>query len=380
MRTHRIEIAVPYRATVVPRGARAPREVVYRAPLVIDLPVVSPGDMSLAVSCTDVPRRYVTDDVACDYLGYGGSLWLPMRDFDEPDLLLRVETALHRLSIGAEDLEDGEVNPFTHVGPRPVSKAAFLRSRSIDDVLLREHVEDDRSACLASAVELASDLMLCEDGRVLRRSPGPFFGIADGKTVDVTACRFSLPTVLRHPFGAARLAEAVECFATMVPDRPPVVVGKVEIHEPDCVPDLDAIVSARLATPRYWARMFRSFTGDEPSGHRVAADAAIAAGALIRGLDPDYHVGRESNPDPQGVRSPTASQLVEAVELTRAFAENNMFAADGPVSPSVMSSVRDLWRETMEPHLIRWDVFERDRLPVLDAAPDLEAPGFGAAP
>lgn len=148
MRTARVEISVPYRALVIPRGARVAREVVYRAPLVVDVPVVAPGDLSVAASCSDIPARYTNDVPRCDYLGHDGAdnLWLPMVDYDDPDLLLRVETAMRRLAVGSEELEDGEPNPFALAGRRPVSKKDFLRARSIDDVLLREHVEDDRPA------------------------------------------------------------------------------------------------------------------------------------------------------------------------------------------------------------------------------------------
>ena len=384
MRSARVEISVPYRALVVPRGARVAREVVYRAPLVVDVPVVAPGDLSVAVSCTDIPARYVNDLPRRDYLGHEAvdGLWLPMSDYDDPDLMLRVETAMRRLAIGSEELEDGEPNPFAIVGPRPTSRMDFLRARSIDEVFLREHVEDERQTCLASAATLASDLMFCDDGRVFRRSPGPFYGSFEGKTVDLVATRFSLPKGLQHPFGAARLAEAVECFAMMVPDRRPVTKGTVEIHQPERMPDLDALLTARLATPRYWAKMFRAAVEGEAAEHRVAAEAAIAAGARIRGLDPDFHVSGSSDVDPsaEGIRLPGPRELVDAVELSRAFAENHMFAAASPVSMAVLTSMRELWRQTMEPQLMRWYVFERDRLQVLDAAPDLEAPGFGAAP
>jgi hypothetical protein len=384
MRSARVELSVPYRAVVVPRGARVAREVVYRASLVVDVPVVARADLSVAASCTDIPARYTNDVPRCEYLGHdeADGLWLPMADYDDPDLVLRVETAMRRLAVGSEELEDGEPNPFALVGHRPISKMNFLRARSIDDVILREHVEDDRTASLASAAALASDLMFCDDGRVLRRSPGPFYGSFEGRTVDLVATRFSLPKGLQHPFGAARLAEAVECFAMMVPDRRPETRGTVEIHRPEQMPDLDALLTARLATPRYWAKMFRAAVEGEAVEHRVAAEAAIAAGARIRGLDPDFHASGSSDVDPSaaGFALPGARDLVDAVELSRAFAENHLFSAASPVSAAVLTSLRDLWSQTMEPQLTRWDVFERDRLPVAEAAPELEAPGFGAAP
>jgi hypothetical protein len=360
------------------------REVVYRAPLVVDVPVAARGDLAVAASCTDIPARYTNDVPRCDYLGRDGAdgLWLPMVDYDDPDLLLRVETAMRRLAVGSEELEDGEPNPFALVGRRPISRMDFLRARSIDDALLREHVEDDRPAALASAAALASDLMFCDDGRVLRRSPGPFYGSFEGRTVDLVATRFALPKGLKHPFGAQRLAEAVECFQMMVPDRPPSTRGTVEIHRPESMPDLDALLAARMATPRYWAKLFRSAVEGEAAEHRVAAESAIAAGARIRGLDPDFHASGSSDIDPTaaGIRPPAPNDLVDAVETTRAFAENHLFASDSPVSAAVLSSLRDLWRQTMEPQITRWDVFERDRLPVAEVAPDLDRPAPGAAP
>lgn len=384
MRSARIEISVPYRALVVPRGARTAREVVYRAPLVVDVPVVAPGDLSVAASCTDIPARYTNDVPRLDYLGHDASdgLWLPMNDYDDPDLMLRVETAMRRLAIGSEELEDGEPNPFALVGQRPISKRDFLRAKSIDEVLLREHVGDERQTCLAAASALASDLMFCDDGRVLRRSPGPFYGSFEGRTVDLVATRFSLPKGLQHPFGAARLAEAVECFAMMVPNRRPATYGSVDIHRPELMPDLDALLTARLATPRYWAKMFRVAVEGEAVEHRAAAEAAVAAGARIRGLDPDFHASGSTDVDPNaaGFALPGAVELVDAVELSRAFAENHLFAADSPASAPVLSSLHELWRQTIEPQLTRWDVFERDRLPVAEVAPELDAPGFGAAP
>lgn len=224
--------------------------------------------------------------------------------------------------------------------------------------------------------------MFCDDGRVLRRSPGPFYGSFEGRTVDLVATRFSLPKGLRHPFGALRLAEAVECFAMMVPDRPPETRGTVEIHRPELMPDLDALLTARLATPRYWAKMFRAAVEGEAVEHRVAAEAAVAAGARIRGLDPDFHASGSSDVDPSvaGIRTPAAIDLVDAVESSRAFAEDHLFSAASPVSAPVLTSLRDLWRQTMEPQLVRWDVFERDRLPVAEVVPDLDRSGPGATP
>lgn len=380
MRTERVSIAVPYRANVVPRGARGLREVVYRATLPIDLPVVAAGDLPVAVSCRDVPARYVTDRPTCDYFGWQGGLWLPLHDYDDPHLLLRAEKALRRLADGAAEFEDGETNPFAHVGPRPVSTAAFLQARPVEDVLLREHVGDDRDTCLAHAARLGSDLLLCEDGRVLRRSCGPFFATFDGKTIDLVASRHEPPGGAHHPFGPARLPEAVECFAMLAPGRPALVRGAVEIHDPACVPDLDALTTARGVAARYWARIFGLVSEGADAAHRIAAEAAIAAAARLRGLDPQYFVDHERSPTPEGIEPPGPQEILDAVELMRGFAEDRMFAADTPVSPATLDSFRGLWEQTVQPHLTRWHVFERDRLPVSEAAPDLDAPLFEAAP
>lgn len=380
MKTERVPIAVPYRANVVPRGARVPREVVYRATLPVDLPVVAARDLPVAVSCRDIPARYITDQPTCDYFGWQGGLWLPLHDYDDPHLLLQAEKALRRLTDGTEEFEDGETNPFAHVGPRPVSKDAFLRARPLEDVLLREHLGDDRDTCLAHAARLASDLLLCEDGRVLRRSCGPFFATFDGKTIDLVASRHEPPGGGHHPFGPARLAEAVECFSMLAPDRPAKVQGAVEIHDPACVPDLDALATARGVATRYWARIFGVVSDGAEAGHRVAAEAAIAAAARLRGFDPHYFVDRERSPTPEGIETPGPQEVLDAVDLMRGFAEDRMFAVDTPVSPATLESVRNLWEQTVQPSLTRWHVFERDRLPVSEAAPDLDAPFFGGAP
>lgn len=380
MRTERVSIAVPYRANVVPRGARSPREVVYRTTLPVDLPVVAPGDLPVAVICRNIPARYVTDRPICEYLGWGGSLWLPMHDHDDPDLLLRTGTALRRLEDGSEDLEDGETNPFAHVGPRPVSMDAFLRARPIEDVLVKEHLADDRQTSLAHAARLASDLLLCGDGRVLRRSCGPFFASFDDRTIDLAASRFAPPGGAHHPFGPGRLAEAVECFSMLAPGRTAKVRGEVAIHDPACVPDLDALATARGVSARYWARIFDVVSDGADTDHRVAAEAAIAAAAKLRGFDRHYFVDRECSPTPQGMEMPGPQEILDAVETMRGFAEDHMFAADSPASPATLGSLRHLWERTVQPMLARWDVFERDRLPIADTPPELGLPTIGAAP
>ncbi|MDE4914053.1 hypothetical protein PQI07_25615 [Methylobacterium sp. 092160098-2] len=378
MNTHRLSIRVPYTAMVVPHGARVVRPMVFRTDVPVDLRVVPAGDLPVAVSCRDMVPLYQNDSDRLDYVGNDGRLWLPIFDDEEWDGILRVETALDQLARGHGTL-GWNANPFAAVGAKPVRPQKFAAAVPIEDVVLRAHEGDDRNEVAAAVGRLANDLILCEDGRVLRASPGPFWVERNGSCIDLMATGARLPDEHSHPFGVGRLETAAEFLKVEFPKRPWEVRGRAVIEDPGCLPDLDGLLTARSIVRQTWGRSMQGVLDLVPPEARACGEKAIAAAAVLHAMTPGTFVGEARGPAREGAPPATPEQIVAAVDEVRSFLEDHVFPDPSPRLKPAVDVWRRLYEQQSEPAIRRWDVYERDRLPVAERAPDLGAPAPGAA-
>jgi hypothetical protein len=379
VRTHRVAIQVPYTAMVVPRGARTVRPMVFRTEIPVDLRVVPAGELPVAVSCREMVPSYQNDPVWLDYRGNDGRLWLPIADDGPRDGILRVETALDQLARGGAVL-GWSANPFGAVGAKPVHPRKFAAAVPIEDVVLRAHEGDDRDEVAAAAARLAGDLILCEDGRVLRASPGPFWVERNGSCIDLVASEFRIRDDHSHPFGVARLETATEFLKSEMPNRPWEVRGRAVVQDPSCLPDLDALLTARSIARKNWGGTMNVALDKVTPAGREAGERAIAAAALLHGMTPETFVSELRGPGREGAPPVTPEQIVTTVEAVRTFIEDHVFPDPEPTLKPAVDLWRQLYRQVSEPSIRRWDLYERDRLTVEDLPPDLDLPAFGAAP
>ena len=90
---HRLAVAVPYRATVVPKGARLPRTEAFRAYVPVEFEVVA--DPDVAVVCRN---RF---DRSSTYHGHAGTLWHALTSgWQEGSAPMKAEEALEWVGLG----------------------------------------------------------------------------------------------------------------------------------------------------------------------------------------------------------------------------------------------------------------------------------------
>lgn len=366
--TVRVRIAVPFRASVVPRGARLPREIVYAADAAADIRVADAGDIPLAIR-VDLPNGPRQRAVRVDYFGHDGDLWLPVHIRDMGDSCYTPDRAMRAMAAGTSHFGNDE-NPFLRVGCREITAEAFAAATAIEDALLRAVVSDDRAACTARAVRVAQDILFTEDGRVFRRSPGPFHAMgAQGFFAHVT--RFDpLPSYMAHiMFAPDRLEDAVDYGMRTLPRHraaPPSICSGMQILEEGFGRNLDALNVARAIAPQKLGCTFGlAEIGLDTDGKAVAA-RAIAGVAELHGIGtgdlPRKYYDREIQP--AGVPIPSDQRIVEAVDLIRMFDREY---ARKRIHGDVVEN---------NPAILRWDEFEAPRLGLEPPAPDL----FPAAP
>lgn len=362
----RIRLRVPFSASVFVRGAKRARDVVCLVETAADLPVLRPEDLPTAVIATAVDGEGF---VETRYAGFRGDLWLPMSTGGAP---VGAEQALAGLASGHSTLAAGLVNPFHGAGLRPYGSAQAACAVPLEELVVRRVETDDRDAVLARAARLADDLLLCTDGTIWRRSVGPFLHARPDGPVAVVAGGHDLPAGSGAHFGARRLAEALDFAAAEHGVAADGIAGAVEILDADHIPDHDALVAARAAADIEAGGWIRLAMLLAPRGQVEAGHAALVAAAAIHGL-PVHAFGQRQGGFrlPQGTPDPGPEALVAAVDAVRGF-----FA---DVSTSSGSEGRRgsnlMWREHFETRkgaaCRRFDVYERDRLPSVEAAPDL---------
>ncbi|MGU3404836.1 hypothetical protein [Methylobacterium brachiatum] len=371
----RIRVAVPHHATVTPRGARRPREMLFAAELAADIRVVAPQDIQPAVRVENA-RTAQGPHRRLDYYGYDDDLWLPLSARGYADLCLTPERAMVSLAGGTAHL-GGHPNPFLSVGCRPVEAAAFADAVAIENALLRSIAADDRETCLARASRLAADLLFTEDGMVFRRSTGPFHCMRVDGPVAV-ARHFDPPESHEAHvlFAPERLAEAIEFGIRRNPDWARTArhaASGMEILHHGFAKDRDALNVARAVASQKLGCVFGlAMIGLDEDG-RDAGRHAVDAIARLHGIGaddlPKKYYDREIRPP--GVSVPSESEIVEAVETIRSF--DRSFARSRVVGDDVEHA----------PATRRWAEFELPRIetgpPDLDPVlPTLVAQGAAA--
>lgn len=361
--TVRVRIAVPFRANVVPRGARLPREVVYAADAVADIRVVAARDVPLAIR-VDLPDGPRQRRQRVDYHGHDGDLWLPLHIRNMGDSCLTPDRAMRTMAAGTSHLGNDE-NPFLSVGPREIAAEFFADATAIGDALLRQVVTDDHAVCLARAARVAQDILFTEDGRVYRRSPGPFHCMAvDGPFTAVT--RFDPPpSYMAHAlFSPGRLQEAIDFGLRTLPrcmtpadDASP----GMDVLEEGFVRDRDPLFVARAIAPQKLACTFGLAAVGLDAGGQAAAARAIGAVAELHGIGVEDLPQKYYDPEvrPAGVSIPSVERVVEAVELIRHF---DLAYARRRIAGDAVEN---------NPAILRWDEFEAPRLGLDAPAPDL---------
>lgn len=360
----RIRVAVPHRATVTPRGARRPREVIYATELAADIRVVAAQDIQPAVRVQNA-REPHGGHRRLDYYGHDADLWLPLCALGYIDLCLTPERAMASLAGGTAHL-GGHPNPFLSVGCRPVEAAAFADAVAIENALLRSIAADDRETCLARASRLAADLLFTEDGMVFRRSTGPFHCMRSDGPVAVSR-HFDPPESHEAHvlFAPDRLAEAIEFGIRRNPDWARTTrhaASGMEVLHHGFTKDRDALNVARAVASQKLAGVFGLAIIGLGEDGRDAGRRAVDAIARLHGIGadnlPKKYYDREIRPP--GVPVPSESEIVEAVETIRSF--DRSFARSRVVGDDV----------EFAPATRRWAEFELPRIE--PGPPDLDPP------
>lgn len=370
MNAHRLSIDVPYVASVVPKGARNPRDVVFRERVVLDLRVVPARDLPEAAHARDLPgsgRREAT------WFGNDRDLWQPLRDErDARDLA--ADQALAALASGASRM-GWHRNPFLQTGRTPIRADRFPKAEPYDPKAVRQFLHDERARTLANVARLAADFLLCEDGRILRRSTGPWWRVTSNDGIVLKNGGFELPgSSVHQAFGGLRLEDARRYRGIRHPDCPGQTSGSLEILDPASFPDLDARETALLIADPVYAGWFRD-SGRELGGEAdVAARLLVGRMAELRGCDETaFLMDRAGMPWPQGVEPPSVLELAAVVADMRAYFDTFMgdFRKGHPLVEH--RTCRQRFEQAMAGCLARWDLMEVPRLPDTDVAPELPA-------
>ncbi len=363
---HRLAVAVPYRATVVLKGARIPRTETFRAYVPVEFEVVA--DPDVAVVCRN---RF---DRSSTYHGHAGTLWHALTcGWQEGSAPMKAEEALRRMSAGLGfDDAGGAANPFLQLRPKPMGPLDFRMARTIEETAIRSFHGDDLAEVSAAARRLAAEMILTRDGRIMRRSPGPFWGCHVAGRLEPMPATFGLPTAKPDHFACNRLAEAKEFQRG---ERPGFVSvqGEIEILAPECVPDRDAEVAARAVCQRGFAPWFAHVGPLASPSVAELAQRAAAGFERIHGMPREILAEEASRqwPTPAGAVPPTFAEIVDAVESLRLFASEMPGPIDDPEVEAVCANWRSVFQDLAGRALRRYDDFERDRLPDPEGVPEL---------
>jgi hypothetical protein len=389
----RTVVRVPYRAEVLRRGAKNPKTMTFLADLAVGLRVLPSESFGTAVIAT-----VQAEDGAKEtrYAGFEGDLWLPLVRDGKP---VPAEIVLRQFATGSALLDHGIGNPFHQTGMAAHSRDAAAGAVPIEEALVREIRSTDREEVLGRAARLAKDFVLAMDGTVWRRSVGPFHLARPNETVAVVAATHDLPagrgadwslgpcaagsrpSLQGAYFGAGRSAEALEHAAAEYFVRDGAVIGSIEILEPGFLPDHDALIAARAVTDAECAGMIRRSTLLAPDHLVVAGRAALATAARIHDLPVEAYGQRIGGARaPAGSQRPDAESLVAAVDAVRGFFADDLSATGIPSRQAMNQDWRAFFEEKRGDECRRFDVYERDRLAVDEAAPDLGLHAEGPRP
>lgn len=369
---HRVPIAIPYVASIVPKGGRRPRDQFFRTTATVEIEVVRTPPV--AVICRDGNDRI-------QYRGHAGSLWLPLDLFEQPDdAPLGADDAFRAMAeglrLGSREHVD---NPFLRLCREPISPVVFRGLGTLEDRLLRSVESDERAEMAAAASRVAEDFLLTTDGTLLRRSPGPFWAATGVDRIELMAYVFDLPPGRSDHFAFHRREEAVE-FGTDVGTGELVVRGDIEIIDPDCVPDHDAETTARAIFRREVLPWFDTVMPIASSDVTELGERSMKAFERIHGLPFAFmkDMGRHM-PTPAGVVPPTPMEIAQGVEALRAFVREMPRGRSDREFDRTCAGWRSVFEGMTGLAVRRYDRHERHRLPDPEGIPDLSMP-WNAAP
>ncbi|MDE4914057.1 hypothetical protein PQI07_25635 [Methylobacterium sp. 092160098-2] len=366
MSIERIRVPIPHVAHVVPRGARNPRPICFRTETVVGIRTAAASDLVIAV----VTGGETGGNRRREYLGYDGALWLPC--VAGSGMPVDGATILGAIGEGVTFFA-GMQNPFLLVGP-DLRIRDLAQARSIDSMALRQIVEDDREDRIARAARVADDFLLVDDGRILRRSVGPFWRCGEGINPFIASPEWELPTMNATYFAITRDLEVAEFAASEWGMN---ISGDfLELREPGFVPDHDGQVAARAIVSFQVIQWLTQLSGG-PSADDEDVLATLRAAGKLYGRD--HSVLSKGLRDYQtcpGKPPVAAEDLVTAVEGVRAFFGGG-FKHRNSAHRDAFEIVRNLFEKSYGPALGRWDVYERERLDVAEAAPDLPPADLG---
>jgi hypothetical protein len=369
MSVERILAAVPYVGTVVPRGARKPRDVCFRAEAALEVRTAAASDLEIAVRTGGEPdgmnRRR-------EYIGYDRALWLPV--LDDLGRPMTATAALGAIAAGGPRL-GAQPNPFGRIG-RTLRVADFEAAAPLEEMPLRRLDTEDRVDVLARAARVAADLLLVDDGRILRRSVGPFWKMAENVAPYVVNPEFSLPTTGGILFGVLREDDAAE-FADAEWGLA-VSNDFLEIGDRRFIEDRDALIAARAIANFRTMQGMAQIAKARPSLDPLLSPVLEAAGRLYGRDHAELSRGLLEYPACPGMPELAPSEIVEAAEGMRAFFENPLETRNDDVRKAFML-LRKQFETSVGPAVRRWDVHERDRLGVADEAPEIMPASPGAA-
>lgn len=369
---HRMIVSVPYRASGVPRGGRIARPHVFRASVPVAIEIVR--DPATAILCRHEHGRETA------YLGHGSALWRPVTEgLHRGSVPVPAEIGLGRLEAGLGlDRMDQVENPFLHLGERKILPGFFADKVAAENADMRSIEWTDHDATAAAAQRIARDLLLTTDGRLLRRSPGPFWGQYTAEDLHLIPSDFSLPTG-PEVFACNRLEEAMEFLASEGRSRNVALRGRATIHMPECIPDHDAWIAARSLCRRQFASWFGYVAPLASKDVALLARAAADGYERIHGLAIETLASKDGAnlPTPVSATAPSLTQIAETVDALRDF----VAAMPGPIGDAEVEDVCRQWRSVFEDlagrAVRRYDAFERHRLPDPRGVPDLDAvPSF----
>lgn len=370
MSVERILAAVPYVGTVVPRGARKPRDVCFRTEAALEVRTAAASDLEIAVSTGSEPGNL---NRRREYIGYDRALWLPVQDdLGRP---MAAAAALGAIAAGWQRL-GSHPNPFGRIG-RTLRNREFEDAASIEEMSLRRLDAEDRSDVLARAARVAADLLLVDDGRILRRSVGPLWRMAENVAPYIVSPEFSLPTTGGIFFGILRQDDAAEFadaeWGAAVSD------DFLEIGDRRFIEDRDALLAARAIANFRTMQGMAQIAKARPSLDPLLSPVLEAAGRLYGRDHVELSRGLLEYPSCPGMPELAPAEIVEAAEGMRAFFENPLDTRNDDVRKAFML-LRKQFESFVGPAVRRWDVHERDRLGVVDEAPEImpAAPGADA--
>lgn len=369
MSVERIRVAVPYVGTVVPRGARNARDVCFRTEAALEVRAVAASDLEIAVRTGGEPGGF---NRRREYIGYDRALWLPVQDdLGRP---MAADVALGALAAGAQRLGN-HPNPFARIG-RTMRAGEFAEAADIEEMPLRRLEVEDRIDVLARAARVAGDLMIVDDGRILRRSVGPYWKCAENVRPFIATPEFTLPTTSGIFFGVLRgddAAEFAEAEWGMAPSD-----DFLEIGDRSFIEDRDALLAARAIANFRTMQGVAQIAKARPSLEEVLVPVVEAAGKLYGRDHAELTRGLLEYPACPGMPELAPEEIVTAAEGMRAFFENALETRNADVRKAFML-LRKQFETFVAPAVRRWDVHERDRLGVADDVPEIMPVVPGAA-